>query len=562
VMSMGLMGMEPAVLRRLVLALQQVEGSGGQVYEVVRWTVVLGAMWLGSALFNRATEVVELHFFLPLRAAIQAYLFSYLMEHAPRYFQENFAGRLSQKVKDAAAATLVLIYIVAHDLVRICVIMTIGLVLLGSAHWGFAAAIIGWSALFLAASAWFARGCIRRSRSFADAVARASGQLVDSIANAELVRSFVGLPGERRRLARALGEERAMSRELRLFLIGMRLIMFSFTILFQLLLVGLAVREVLGGRMTTADFVMVLSLSTLVAGNVYSLGSRMLDWFEQLGNLGEAIALLTQPHEIVDRPDARPLGQVRGELRFEDVRFAHADGTKVFDGLSLCIAPGEKVALVGPSGAGKSTLIKLLRRHYPLNAGRILIDGRDIADITWDSLHAAVAEVPQSPGLFHRSIGENILYAAPGAGEAALRQAARQAHCHEFVGRRRAGFDAVVGEHGVRLSGGERQRVAIARAFLKDAPILVLDEATSALDSETEHLIQESLWQLMEGRTVIAIAHRLSTIRRVDRVLYIDQGRILEEGSQAELLAKGGHYARLWARQSGGFLPEEGKEKA
>jgi ATP-binding cassette subfamily B protein len=299
---------------------------------------------------------------------------------------------------------------------------------------------------------------------------------------------------------------------------------------------------------------MVYFLTLTIARGVQELSYRMLDYFEQVGTLAEALELVSAPHEIEDVPGALPLQVKDGAISFEHVCFGHADGHMVFDDLTLDIKPGQKVGLVGPSGAGKSTLVKLLRRQFEPQAGRIVIDGQDIAHVTWDSLNEAIAEVPQMPGVFHRAVRDNIRYARADVPDSVVRRAAADAHAHEFIQKRAAGYDTIVGEQGIKLSGGERQRVAIARALVKDARILVLDEATSSLDSESEHLIQEALWTLMQGRTVIAIAHRLSTIAGMDRVIYLEGGRIVEDGPHRELLAHGGAYARMWNRQMGGFI--------
>jgi ATP-binding cassette, subfamily B, multidrug efflux pump len=271
------------------------------------------------------------------------------------------------------------------------------------------------------------------------------------------------------------------------------------------------------------------------------------------------MAAIARPIGLVDRPDAATLEVPRGVIAFEDVRFGYGRETGLIDGLTLTVAPGEKIGLVGRSGAGKSTLVNLLLRFFDVEDGRILIDGRDISAVTQESLRAQISVVTQDTSLLHRSVRENIRYGRPGASEAAIVEAARLAHADEFIGaledgRGRRGLDAHVGERGVKLSGGQHQRVAIARVILKDAPILVLDEATSALDSEVEAAIQASLGTLMAGKTVIAIAHRLSTIARMDRLVVLERGRIVEQGTHAELLRSGGHYAELWRRQSGGFI--------
>jgi ATP-binding cassette subfamily B multidrug efflux pump len=289
---------------------------------------------------------------------------------------------------------------------------------------------------------------------------------------------------------------------------------------------------------------------------------EMTSLFENIGTIQDGISTLTKSRQVVDKPHAAQLDVRRGEVRFDHVDFGYGEARKVIDDFSVTVKPGEKIGLIGRSGAGKSTLVNLLLRFYDLDSGRILIDGQDIAQVTQDSLRRHIGMVTQDTSLLHRSVRDNITYGRPGATEEEMVQAARRAEADGFIanlsdlhGRR--GYDAHVGERGVKLSGGQRQRIAIARVMLKDAPILLLDEATSALDSEVEAAIQASLNTLMEGKTVIAIAHRLSTIAAMDRLIVMDEGRVVEEGDHRTLLARGGLYARLWSHQSGGFLGEQ-----
>jgi ATP-binding cassette subfamily B multidrug efflux pump len=326
----------------------------------------------------------------------------------------------------------------------------------------------------------------------------------------------------------------------------------------------------------TAAFAIVLNLRGLIGVGTVAM-ALPLTWqivnisgwvafqitaiFENVGVVQEGIQTIARPHELTDRPDAKPLLVARGAIDFRDVSFGYGQERGVIQDLTLAVAPGEKIGLVGPSGAGKSTLVNLLLRFFELEGGRIEIDGQDIAKVTQESLRAAIAVVTQDTSLLHRSIADNIRYGRPQASDEEVHIAAERAKATDFIKdlvdwRHRTGFESQVGERGVKLSGGQRQRIAIARVILKDAPILVLDEATSALDSEVESAIQASLDTLMQGKTVIAIAHRLSTIARMDRLVILDRGRIVEQGSHAELLEANGLYARMWKRQSGGFLDD------
>ena len=521
---------------------------------VLPWIVALGAIWLVSASVYRGYEAVDIQTAPRMRALAQKYLFVYMLGHSPRYFQENFAGKLGQKIKQAGQATVSILNIICLDSVRVSVLVLVGGVLMFNAHATYAVILGLWTVLYLSIVVSLARRCVKLSKAFSDEVSTSTGRLVDAITNADLVRAFAKAAYERRFLSFFLEDEMNASRRLRTFLVMMRTFMQLATLALRVGLAFVSAMDVLNGSLSVGAFVMVFSLGSQIATSVQELSFRMLDYFEQLGTLTEALELVTSQHEIVDAPDAKPLVVNVGDIRYEHIRFAHPDGKAVFEDLSLHIRPGEKVGLVGPSGAGKSTLVKLLRRQFEPQGGRILIDGIDIEHVTWDSLNEAIAEVPQVPGVFHRAVRDNIRYARPDAQDADVIRAAVDAYAHDFIQERPTGYGTIVGEQGIKLSGGERQRVAIARALVKDAKILVLDEATSSLDSESEHLIQEGLWNLMQGRTVIAIAHRLSTIAGMDRIVYLEAGKIIEEGPHRELLARGGAYARLWNRQMGGFI--------
>jgi ATP-binding cassette subfamily B protein len=552
--AQGIDTFEPYILKRLINALTAAVRDRASSAPVTLWFVLGVAGWLVAMLLMRVYQIIDTRAGPPLRAKVQKQLFSYLLGHSPRYFQENFAGKLGQKIKEAGRSCLGILDILCFDVSKIVVMLVVATTLLAVQVPLFAVILLAWMALYLSVTTMLAWRCVRLSKAFSEAVSTSTGRLIDSISNADTVRSFAKGSLERRLIARYFDEECRRSVQLRRFLVIMRLFQSVAVTLFLAVMIWLALQRTLAGALDLGSFTMVFTLANFISINVWNLSNRTLDFFEQTGTLTEALELVTQPHEIVDRPDARPLVVGSGGIAFRDVSFAHPDGVALFRHLNLEIAPGEKVALVGPSGSGKSTLVKLLRRHYEPQTGRIEIDGQDIAAVTWDSLNEAIAEVSQLPGVFHRPVRDNIRYAREGARDAEVVDAARNAHSHEFITRRPSGYDTIVGEQGVKLSGGERQRLAIARAILKDARILVLDEATSSLDSESEHLIQEALFGLMDGRTVIAIAHRLSTITGMDRILYLEAGRVLEQGSHQALLRQGGRYAQLWQRQVGGFL--------
>jgi ATP-binding cassette subfamily B multidrug efflux pump len=436
---------------------------------------------------------------------------------------------------------------------------TSAMLLLASADAWLAVPILVWFAGYAALLRVFVPRMRDRSVEVSEARSIMTGRIVDTYTNILTLKLF----------ARAREEDayvrNAVETHTGLFHASLRLntlFTFSLSTLNAAMVASVAALSIwlwTRGAVQIGTVAMALPLSWQIVNMAGWVAYQITDIFENIGVVQEGMRAIARPLGLPDRPDAAELKVTRGAITFEDIRFGYGSEKGLIDSLSLDVRPGEKIGLVGRSGAGKSTLVNLLLRFFELEDGRILIDGQDIAAVTQESLRTQISVVTQDTSLLHRSIRDNIRYGRPAAADAEVVAAAKLAHAHDFIlgledWRGRRGYDAQVGERGVKLSGGQRQRVAIARVILKNAPILVLDEATSALDSEVEAAIQSSLDDLMQGKTVIAIAHRLSTIARMDRLIVLDRGRIVEQGSHDELLAAAGHYAALWRRQSGGFI--------
>ena len=546
--------LEPYFIKKLINALASNDVVSIKQSETMYWFILLIAAWLLGSLFFRIQNIIDIRTAPYLRETVQNHMFGYLLGHSPRYFQDNFGGKLGQKVKEAAKACMNILEMITVKMVGLVSLMSVSSVLLIQQNPKFAIVLGIWVGIYIIVSVLLARRCVSLSASFSAQGSIVSGKMVDAIGNAESIRAFAQWRHERVKLGEAFAEERRRSITLRWFLIAMRVFQAVAILTMIATLSYMAISEVVAGQMDIGAFSMVFGLTSFISMNVWGLSNELLDFFEAIGTLTESLDLVTKPHEITDKTNAKQLVVKQGKIEFIGMNYNHPDGLQQFRDFHLTINPGEKVGLVGPSGAGKSTLIKLLRRHFEPNSGKILIDGQNIQEISWDSLNENIAEVSQNPSVFHRPIMENIRYGNLQASDKEVELAAKQSYCYDFIMSRPSGYNTIVGERGIKLSGGERQRIAIARAILKNAPIVILDEATSALDSESEYLIQQAFKHLMQGRTVIAIAHRLSTIAGMDRILYLEAGQVLEQGNHQELLQKKGKYAALWNRQVGGFI--------
>jgi ATP-binding cassette, subfamily B, multidrug efflux pump len=486
----------------------------------------------------------------------------FLLRHSMTFFANEFAGRVATKVMQTSLAVRetvmklldVFVYVVSYFITMMVVVAT--------ADWRLTAPLIVWLAIYIGIVAYFVPRLRKISADQADARSMMTGRIVDSYTNIATVKLF-SHAGREEQYAKGGMDEflQTVYRQMRRVTLFQILVYVNNCV--ALFAIGaLSIWFWLNGAISIGAIAIAIGLAMRINGMSQWIMWEVSALFENIGTVYDGMAMMTKPHDIVDRPAANALTVPKGEILFDQVRFHYGKQKGVIENLTLSIRPGEKVGLVGRSGAGKTTLMNLLLRFFDLEAGRITIDGDDISSVSQDSLRSLIGVVTQDTSLLHRSIRDNIAYGRPAASDAEIIEAAKQANAWDFIQsledlQGRKGLDAHVGERGVKLSGGQRQRIAIARVFLKNAPILILDEATSALDSEVEAAIQESLFSLMEGKTVIAIAHRLSTLTQMDRLIVLDKGNIVESGTHAELAAGTGIYADLWNRQSGGFIADE-----
>ncbi len=523
-------------------------------------------IWMGALVLIGLPLIVLIHSLIVHQTLLGNYpmiarwqMHRYLLRQSLSFFSDEFAGRVATKVMQTSLSIREAVMKILDVFVYVLVYFIAMIGMVASADWRLVLPLLLWLAVYIGLITYFVPRLKRISTDQADARSAMTGRVVDSYTNISTVKLF-SHAGREEAYARESMDMflETVHRQMRLVTVFQSLIYFNNSVLVFVVSV-MSIGFWLTGIVSVGSIAVVIGLSLRINGMSQWIMWEVSGFFENIGVVQDGMGMMIKPHDVVDRPGAGDIVAKKGGISFDNVRFHYGKQSGVIENLSLNIKPGEKIGLVGRSGAGKTTLVNLLLRFYNLESGRVLIDGQDISQVSQDSLRAQVGMVSQDTSLLHRSVRDNIAYGRPDATEDEIIEAARKANALDFIAgledlAGRTGFDAHVGERGVKLSGGQRQRIAIARVFLKDAPILVLDEATSALDSEVESAIQENLFALMENKTVIAIAHRLSTIAQMDRLVVLDQGEIVETGVHDELITSGGIYADLWSRQSGGFI--------
>lgn len=554
------LSLSPYMMKVIIDRVAQVDTSHGDS----GFTELMSYVWIPAVVYvllgflmgvvYRIYDYLALTMYPAIKNDIAGGIFKYVELHSYSYFQETFSGSIANKINEIRNGVIRIIGICLESFISTALVFITSAITLYFVHPLFSVIVLVWIVIFVGISIALSKRAQEYARNYSEARSTLTGKIVDSISNILAVKLFAHEKFEGRYLQNFLEDTAQKDRRLQWYLLKVKAVYTVLTAVLVSTVTWLLLYERARGGVSVGDFALIFTIIMFLIDEAFTISTLLINFSEDIGTCRQSLALMSIPQEIVDRPDAKAIKVAKGEIVFDKVSFRYKKGQSIFTDKSVFIHPGEKIGLVGFSGSGKSTFVNLILRFFDVSSGRILIDGQDISHVTQESLRASISMIPQEPVLFHRTIMENIRYGRLQATDQEVIESAKKAHCHEFIMRLKEGYDSLVGERGVKLSGGQRQRIALARAILKNAPILILDEATSALDSVTESYIQESLEELMKGRTTLVIAHRLSTLFSMDRILVFSHGQIVEDGRHQDLIKKDGPYSKLWSMQAGGFL--------
>ncbi len=554
----------PLLFGKIIDGFTQYTGDKSEAWEVLKLPILMAiGLWAMIEVTFRVGGVLMAYTFPKMDKQLRMYVFSHMQEQSHAYFSSHFAGNIATKISDVVDNIHHIVELFITLFIPVIIALLIATTVFYQINSFFAVLLLGWAIIHLGFAFKTASRCSNASLIHAEVRSELNGRIVDSITNYFAVKCFANKRYEMHYAGDVQKREQKLHKNMLIYIEKVRAVLGVVGFLGAgLILNGYAYWCWLNDYISVGDVVIIFNTIWNLMTMLWWATLELPNVFKEIGVVQQALSLLREPITVVDVPHAQELQVKKGEIQFQKVHFQYENADPLFSNKSVKIHSGEKIGLVGYSGSGKSTFVNLILRLYDLQSGHIFIDGQDISQVIQDSLRQSISLIPQDPFLFHRSLMENIRFGRPDASDKEVMEAAKKAHAHDFIARFDKSYETLVGERGIKLSGGQRQRIAIARVILKDAPILILDEATSALDSVTENEIQESLGHLMQGRTTIVIAHRLSTLLNMDRLLVFDQGKIVEEGTHAQLIEKKGVYQNLWRSQVGGFLPLSADDKS
>lgn len=549
----------PYVLKMVIESLTNFEGPKAQIWGEISVAIVTGlSLWLCLEIMSRLSGIYQMLIAPKFEASIRMFMYDYVNTQSYAFFANNFAGTVANRIADMPRSAWMVMEMIVFTFLPVLMALIISLSIFATISPVFSALLAGWIITHLAICLFFARKCREYAHTHSESKSKLLGKIVDGLANNLNVRLFSRRSYEYQYTMQYQQDEVDKYRNSLWYVEKMKICLgINYFIIVMVLMTWYQIYSYQHGNLTLGELVYVFNTTSSIGMMAWFAGLTIPNFFSEVGVCQQALTLINAPIEIKDLPNASELKIDKGEIVFENVSFNYEYNNNILKNRNIIIAAGQKVGLVGYSGSGKSTFVNLILRCYDISGGKIMIDGQDIRQITQESLRAQIAMISQEPILFHRTIMENIRYGNLNATEEQVKEACKIANCDEFVSKLPQKYETIAGERGAKLSGGQKQRIAIARAILKDAPILILDEATSALDSVTEKYIQESIQQLMKNKTTIIIAHRLSTLADMDRILVFKDGDIVEDGTEEELLALGGEYAKLWNMQKNGALPDQ-----